>query len=93
MDGGMHVPKEDMLYLVVRAGSKKEIEAYLPANFRVSYISNLPDGKVDAVVEGYDMKGWTMADYVIPRLQSGNIWGTRFDDYMEAREAATSAMN
>jgi hypothetical protein len=45
-----------------------EVEAYLPFNYRVRNES------ADRVtIEGEDDAGWTLDDYVIPRLGSGMI--------------------
>lgn len=45
-----------------------EVEAYLPYNYRVRNES------ADRVtIEGEDDAGWTLEDYVIPRLGSGMI--------------------
>jgi len=46
----------------------KEVESYLPSNFRV-------DATVQSwiIVKGFDYAGWTAEGYVIPRLASGMI--------------------
>lgn len=60
--------------IVTGARDAKELWAYLPGNFAV-----LGGGPVktyrDAVyvIGGSDSQGWTLDDYVIPRLGSGNI--------------------
>lgn len=61
-------------YAVVRgkpgfgaADLRSAIEPYLPANYRV--VGPLDDGGV--MIEGVDDAGWTLDDYVIPRLASG----------------------
>jgi hypothetical protein len=46
------------------------VERYLPANYEV--ILNNDHG---IVVGGEDHCGWTLDDYVLPRLGSGLIWG------------------
>lgn len=46
------------------------VEKYLPANYEV--ILNNDHG---IVVAGEDHCGWTLDDYVLPRLGSGLIWG------------------
>jgi len=48
--------------------SVQELKAYLPFNYEVTIG---PDGKV--YVEGHDYAGWTLDDYIIPRLASGLI--------------------
>jgi hypothetical protein len=53
------------------ARTSTEVEAYLPANYRL--VSWDPIGRV-ALIEGEDRAGWTLEDYVIPRLASGLIF-------------------
>jgi hypothetical protein len=48
---------------------KDEVANYLPANYFV--IAEDP-GRV--IIAGRDDSGWTLDDYVIPRLGSGLIW-------------------
>ena len=48
----------------------EKIASYLPANFRAFQRK----GHVEIV--GYDKAGWTLDDYVIPRLASGLIVAT-----------------
>lgn len=51
-------------------GPTAEVVAkYLPSNYRVSEVS---DDKI--VITGEDDHGWTLDDYVIPRLASGLIY-------------------
>ena len=45
-----------------------EVQAYLPANYR---IRNVSDDRI--TIEGEDNAGWTLDGYVIPRLGSGWI--------------------
>lgn len=47
-------------------GDPETIDRYLPSNY--SIVAQTPDG---LVIEGYDVAGWTLDDYVIPRLASG----------------------
>jgi len=50
-----------------RGATQKQVQHYLPGNFvAVQYASGL-------YVIGYDNAGWTLQDYVIPRLASGLI--------------------
>jgi hypothetical protein len=57
--------------LVVKSGSTsaRMVAAYLPARYEVT-------GEDDENIyfAGEDYAGWTMDDYVIPRMQSGMIW-------------------
>ncbi len=46
------------------------LKAYLPANYEVAEVT--PDG---VIIEGEDFAGWTLDEYVIPRLASGLIFG------------------
>jgi hypothetical protein len=45
------------------------VQAYLPDNYRARV---QPDGLV--LISGTDRGGWTLDDYVIPRLASGLIY-------------------
>jgi hypothetical protein len=59
----------------VKGKRLSEVEAYLPSNYHATQVFRV--GQVDeAVVEivGYDRAGWTLDDYVIPRLASGLIF-------------------
>lgn len=66
----------------LRNDSVETIERYLPGNYSVAGTveltvdeSLLLNGKY-AVIEGRDKSGWTLDDYVIPRLASGLIVAT-----------------
>lgn len=48
--------------------SKETAARYLPANYHV--VCTVDGGK-SVLIEGHDDAGWTMDDYVIPRLASG----------------------
>ena len=50
-----------------RAYELKMIQRYLPSNYVAFTFGN------DVIIEGEDYAGWTLEDYVIPRLRSGNI--------------------
>lgn len=52
---------------VVRGGKPETIERYMPGNYSVVGVTD--DG--DVLIEGRDSCGWTLDDYVIPRLASG----------------------
>ncbi len=57
--------------LIVQKGFRdtgETVARYLPHNYWV-----VSEGEELVVVEGYDSLGWTLEDYVIPRLLSGNI--------------------
>ncbi len=56
---------------------ESRVKAYLPANYQVVRIMlDLPDGEVmeRLLIVGTDVAGWTLEDYVIPRLASGLIF-------------------
>ena len=57
---------------VVTGGKPETIARYLPSNYRV--VATTLDGAV--LIEGEDVAGWTLEDYVIPRLGSG-LYGCR----------------
>jgi len=58
--------------LVSGARSAREVEAYLPANYELSSQDTYEhDGRQVYVIEGRDSAGWTLHDYVGPRLGSG----------------------
>ena len=46
----------------------KTVAAYLPANYSVIGMQGN-----DVLIAGFDNHGWTMDDYVIPRLGSGML--------------------
>jgi len=52
---------------VLGARDSAQVEAYLPSNYRVVTVS--PKGTV--LIAGEDAAGWTLEDYIIPRLGSG----------------------
>lgn len=57
-------------WAVVRnAQNAKVLAAYLPDNYTIA-----AERSGDFLIVGYDWRGWTMNDYVIPRLASGLIW-------------------
>lgn len=55
--------------------------AYMPANYEVMHIE--PDethpGWRVAVIGGRDNAGWTLTEYVLPRLASGGMSGQEID--------------
>ncbi len=52
------------------------VAAFLPSNYEVM---GWDDTGTGVVVEGTDNAGWTMDDYVLPRLASGCLFGTEVD--------------
>lgn len=59
---------------VVRGGadSSAQVAAYLPSNYGVVNLLS-PTGGDWFIITGFDVAGWTLDDYVIPRLASGLI--------------------
>ncbi len=52
------------------------VAQYLPANYAVvaEWLTQADDGnhcRHKVIIEGHDNAGWTLDDYVIPRLASG----------------------
>lgn len=78
-------------YAIVRnADTRKQLEAYLPDNYRViaefhpgqpaPWVGDMAVGQnLVLVIQGEDNAGWTLDDYVIPRLYSGMIYATEID--------------
>lgn len=62
-----------MRYALVAKATAAQIEPYLPSNY-IAY-----DTAAGAVIEGEDSCGWTLDDYVIPRLASGLYFGIEID--------------
>ncbi len=48
------------------------VQSYLPANYTACNSEGTIHGK-GILIEGYDNAGWTLHEYVIPRLASGLI--------------------
>lgn len=51
-----------------------EVEQYLPGNYSVVATTDAADGSNVCLIVGEDVAGWTLDDYVIPRLGSGLIF-------------------
>lgn len=56
----------------LRGGTVEEVMALLPANY--SLVGTEADGSVGIV--GFDQDGWTLGDYVFPRMASALIYGS-----------------
>lgn len=79
--------------IVKNADSRRQLEAFLPDNYKVihefesadgyRYEGDKPVAKLRThtcfVIEGEDKAGWTFDDYVRPRLGSGLIWADEID--------------
>lgn len=57
------------------------VAAYLPRNYRVVGEVNgvQPEFRSGILIEGQDDAGWTLQEYVLPRLASGNYWGRELE--------------
>lgn len=58
--------------IVTGARNEKEVAAYLPHNY-VLMQQTWDNDKPAFIISGIDDAGWTLDDYVIPRLASGMI--------------------
>ena len=72
-------------YAVVKGSgiSEDAVAACLPFNYRVAASGVGEDGRDAVVIRGEDDCGWTLDDYVLPRLASGLYFGAE----ASAREA------
>ncbi len=57
----------------------ERVAAYLPANYRVVDADITGRDGDTVIIEGLDVAGWTLDDYVIPRLASGLLWATEVE--------------
>ena len=55
------------------------VKAFLPSNYRVADFDVVGRDGDSVIIEGVDVAGWTMDDYIIPRLASGLLWATEVD--------------
>jgi len=53
-------------------GNEAVVSRYLPSNYRV--VEDLTVDGLYVTIEGEDSAGWTLDDYVLPRLASGLIF-------------------
>lgn len=58
------------------------VQAYMPHNYEASELPAFGDLDPAILISGYDDAGWTLDDYVIPRLASGLIWASEIHDPM-----------
>jgi len=72
---GVHVQrKRQATVSPASEGMLSQIRNYLPSNYEAFYEPCVGESVVPyIVIEGYDRAGWTLDDYVIPRLASGLI--------------------
>ena len=52
---------------------------YLPTNY-ACYLSTANNLTFKVIIKGEDSAGWTLDGYVIPRLQSGNMYAKETDN-------------
>lgn len=57
-------------YALIRTTQYESVEAYLPDNYRV--VLGCEEG---TLIVGADNAGWTLDEYVLPRLASGLYFG------------------
>lgn len=58
---------------VVKNEDEQRIKRYMPSNYGAVQLG------FNVYIVGTDVAGWTMQDYVIPRLLSGNIYAEEID--------------
>jgi hypothetical protein len=82
--------KNIRIALVENAQDAKQLWAYLPENYAiVSWVGSsgssqfAKDGKSVYMIAGFDSHGWTLHDYVIPRLGSGLIWAREITEQVD----------
>jgi hypothetical protein len=61
-------------YAIIRGNhaTREQVQDYLPSNYNVVHVD--PNGQ-GVLIAGEDDHGWTMDDYVLPRLASGLMPG------------------
>ncbi|GEM_PF-2965460 len=68
-------------WAVVRGvDTRKRIEAYLPERYK---IAAFVAAEQVALISGRDVAGWTLDEYVLPRLASGLMYGTEVTNLKE----------
>lgn len=67
-----------MRYALIASDEADVIAQYLPANYKVVETKDVGVG-VQTLIAGDDNLGWTLDDYVLPRLGSGLYFGQEID--------------
>ena len=67
-----------MRYALIHTTAVAPIDAYLPENYSV-LARGVNDYGGGIVIEGRDVAGWTLHEYVLPRLASGLYFGEEID--------------
>lgn len=80
------MPRRYALIRTTSPDAGRVVAAYLPDNYYVTYT-----GDDCIIVSGDDSSGWTLNDYVIPRLASGNIIAQEIN-FNEALEIAKKGL-
>jgi hypothetical protein len=70
--------------LITKTWERDNVAAYLPSNYVVLHEEPHPDNNdrrhwTAVVIGGRDSHGWTLDDYVLPRLASGGMHGQEID--------------
>jgi len=58
---------------VTSPDSLRAVQAYMPDNYGAVEVNN-DFGTSEILIVGYDVSGWSLDAYVIPRLACGLIW-------------------
>ena len=68
---------------------------YLPENYEIigHTLTHTPDGRWRIGIQGEDVAGWTLDDYVLPRLDSGGYAIEKCRDLDHVRERTQGVMN
>lgn len=76
--------RERVAVVLDDAISAEHVQQYLPQgyNAKIEYIDK-QRSTLRVVIRGYDIAGWTLNEYVIPRLGSGMIVATEVFDHDE----------
>ena len=78
--------RERVAVVLDDAISEEHVQNYLPVGYtaKIEYLpgnqAGLTSSAMRIVIRGYDIAGWTLGDYVIPRLASGMIVATEVFD-------------
>jgi hypothetical protein len=83
LHGTEHVDKWDEAFNYMKA----RVEAYVPSNYQVV------EHQHSLYLIGTDNAGWTLHDYVLPRLASGSIFGEEVADQSTINALAASLNN
>lgn len=61
--------------MAIVVGEAENVAAYLPDNYQVVAAPTDEAVMPYTFIAGEDAAGWTLDDYVLPRLASGLYWG------------------